>query len=62
MPWLPAKPRVFSEIFWGGAGHILLSEGREAFSPQRTPGLGSSLIPGYLPISETSCPGNPVLG
>ena len=44
-PWLPARPWVFREIFWGGAGHTLLSESRGAPSLQRTPGHGSSLAP-----------------
>jgi len=63
LPWRPAKPWVFREIFWGGAGLTLLSESRGALSPQRTPGCGSSLASSPLPFSGTpvSCPGNPGL-
>lgn len=63
LPWLPAKPWVFRDIFWGGAGLILLSEARGAFSLRRTPGCGSSLASSPLPLSGSpvSCPRNPGL-
>lgn len=60
LPWLPARPRVFREIFWGGAGLILLSESRGVFQPQRTPGCGSGLASSPLSPSgaPVSCTGN----
>lgn len=63
LPWLPARPRVFRDIFWGGAGLFLLSEARGPFSPRRTPGRGSSLATRHLPPSGSpvSCPRNPGL-